>query len=692
MLRPPPSSSTGWHQVFNVLAASCLVSGLTGVAVTHYLVGSYREGLDVAGVWSERAARLQQLAVAAARANAPGNDVFESRAVAEEERRFEELERAFDETDRMVRDELRRGDDPEVSDLHEPLEAAERSFRTMSRETRTIFRAFRRDDAAEAGRHMASMDRALAETHAAIARAAATTRERQRAALDGQLRRAERTQHLEWALLALVALMVSVLVIYGTKLARIFQRANTEIARRNQAFTRVLENIDEGLVSVALDGTVGSERSPALERLVGPVEASDRLWSWLTRHDPKAAAMVETVWPELSSNDAPTEMWLALLPRTLRCGERQLRLAFRPMIEAGRLEGVLLVVTDVSHELAKEAALADQRELVALFDFATSDAAGLRSMVEELEGHVAAATGSASSLSEVRRAVHTVKGNAAFLGALRLAALCHRLEESMVERREGLSVDERAELDAEMAGVRVRAEKLLGARADNEVVVRRPEIERFVRELEQRGVPQELVRHVTRWGWESIHARFARLADLARSIAIRQGKQVEVHFASGDLRVPRELAALWGVLPHLIRNAVAHGLESPDDRTAVGKRPVGQVKLEARTTGRELHIVVQDDGPGLRRATLAQRARAAGLPWTTDADLCEAAFHDGVTSQERSDEISGRGVGLSAVRATIRSLGGEVELASGAGAGTRIVVRVPFPTDATAAQDEAAAA
>ncbi|GMU66713.1 MAG: hypothetical protein AMXMBFR36_29870 [Acidobacteriota bacterium] len=173
-------------------------------------------------------------------------------------------------------------------------------------------------------------------------------------------------------------------------------------------------------------------------------------------------------------------------------------------------------------------------------------------------------------------------------------------------------------------------------------------------------------------------ARYAR--DIARSL----GRELEVALDGEETRLDRRIAReLEGALRHLVANAVDHGLEPPAAREAAGKPRAGRLTISARAAGRGVEIALGDDGHGIDRARLVDRAVAAGfLPRAAADALSEAealrlVFLPGLSTRSEASELSGRGVGLDAVEAAVARLGGEVRLASTLGRGTSVVLDLP---------------
>jgi two-component system chemotaxis sensor kinase CheA len=175
------------------------------------------------------------------------------------------------------------------------------------------------------------------------------------------------------------------------------------------------------------------------------------------------------------------------------------------------------------------------------------------------------------------------------------------------------------------------------------------------------------------------------LPRLAREIAMELGKIVEVELRGAELELDRSiLDRLNDPLVHLVRNAVDHGLELPAVRREVGKPPAGRLEIDARREKDSIRISVTDDGRGIDLEAVRARAVSTGL---LHADLAEdfpprevamLVFRPGLSTATEVSGFSGRGVGMDAVKATIESLGGRVELDSRPGLGTTTSLVVPI--------------
>ena len=169
------------------------------------------------------------------------------------------------------------------------------------------------------------------------------------------------------------------------------------------------------------------------------------------------------------------------------------------------------------------------------------------------------------------------------------------------------------------------------------------------------------------------------LARHARELARELGKSIRVETSGGTVRLDRRITeALVASLRHLVRNAVDHGIEPPEERGRAGKPPEGTVSLRAEQAGRRVRVVVTDDGRGLDLEGIRAAAAARGIgDGVGEGELAELVFLPGFTTRREASEISGRGIGLDAVAAAVRALGGTVAIASEPGKGLTVTLDLP---------------
>jgi two-component system chemotaxis sensor kinase CheA len=178
---------------------------------------------------------------------------------------------------------------------------------------------------------------------------------------------------------------------------------------------------------------------------------------------------------------------------------------------------------------------------------------------------------------------------------------------------------------------------------------------------------------------------FRRFPRVVRDLAHSRGKRVELDIHGGLTELDKSIVdALGEPLLHLVRNAIDHGIESPEDRERAGKPAAGRIELSAFYEGNHAHVVVEDDGRGIDVGLVAKRAERLGLidkaalETMTPSDILNTIYQPGFSTKESVSDISGRGIGMDVVRESIENLKGVIELETAPGKGTRFLIRLPL--------------
>lgn len=174
-----------------------------------------------------------------------------------------------------------------------------------------------------------------------------------------------------------------------------------------------------------------------------------------------------------------------------------------------------------------------------------------------------------------------------------------------------------------------------------------------------------------------------RLHRVVRQTSNQLDKHAELVIQGGDSEIDRGiLERMIGPLEHILRNAIAHGIESPEQRAAAGKPKTGKITLRLSREGSDVQIVVSDDGAGVNIDKIRAQAIKSGLldpnAEVADADVLPFVLEHGFTTASKVTQIAGRGVGLDVVVAEVKQLGGSLDIKSQAGQGVSFIVRLPL--------------
>jgi two-component system chemotaxis sensor kinase CheA len=235
-------------------------------------------------------------------------------------------------------------------------------------------------------------------------------------------------------------------------------------------------------------------------------------------------------------------------------------------------------------------------------------------------------------------------------------------------------LDELVRLVGEAAAAYLRVGRLLAERLglDPAGVPELRELSRVLGDLQQRTLRARMVPFAT-----IVEPLRRATRDLARSL----GKAVELDLRGQETELDRGvLEQVTDPLLHLVRNAVDHGLETPAEREAAGKPPNGTVRVHAMQLGSEVVVTVTDDGRGIDVGRVREQARKAGddLEGVDDDEALYAIFRSGLSTASSVSQVSGRGVGLDVVRASLEAVRGQVEVRTEPGGGSEFRVSVPI--------------
>ncbi|EME67513.1 ATPase, partial [Paramagnetospirillum caucaseum] len=454
----------------------------------------------------------------------------------------------------------------------------------------------------------------------------------------------------------------------------------------------LLDNSGQGFLSFQGDLLVQPEFSHPCLAFFGGSPAGKPVDELLFSGDEHARdtlrACIEEALKEKDSSRA--ELYLSLLPEEIAIGARVLKAEFKPLDRA-----IMVVLTDITGEKALAAQVARERTRLEMIVSAVTYGNDFFDAVAEFTGFVQDGAGMwrGRDRAVLYRTIHTFKGTFNQLGFHHLPTALHDVESSLQRlgsRADGADAaamvfarDWQGVLNADLETVRDALGDDFMARRG--VVTVTPEqakrFERFARGLLDEADVPDVIEEIAAIRTVSLRQAIGDFDKMIHQISARLEKEVAPLVVEGDdVRIdPEVFGPFLRSLGHVFRNAVDHGIEDPDCRLSTGKSEVGTITCAIRRVDGALAIDIADDGAGIDVETLRRRAAELTAADVSAWDIADLVFADGISIRTEATELSGRGVGMTAVKASVEELGGSVRIDSRPGRGTNFLFHIPFP-------------
>lgn len=449
-----------------------------------------------------------------------------------------------------------------------------------------------------------------------------------------------------------------------------------EVARRTAELRAILDNVTFGFVVIDADCRVqpGFTRSCA-DLFGGDITDGDDLVELFGAKGSTTDPMIRMGVTQVFDDFMPTEVTVEQIPSYFTIDERRIRAEYRPIRdESDAVAGILVSLSDVTLLWQAERESKRNAALISILQRKPAFVA----FVADSRGRLDACRQYADDDAFVRRSIHTVKGNAASYGLDDVAEVAHQIEDHTE-----IDVDDINALENELDRFLEDNRSVLGA----ELIGGSPAVEVSTSEfdaLRQLLDPIDAVA-LDAWGKRLLRRPAAEIAgpieSLVERLAERLDRRVELSIEGGDVAMdPEVMQPVMNTLSHILRNAVDHGIELPDERGA--KNPVGQLVTRFRHEEGAWVIEIEDDGRGINVERLVERAIERGdvteeaVSNMSDQDRLQLIFLDGLSSRSETTEHSGRGVGMSAVLEAVEAQEGTVQVKTSA-EGTQFRLRIP---------------
>lgn len=403
-------------------------------------------------------------------------------------------------------------------------------------------------------------------------------------------------------------------------------------------------------------------------------------------NDPKSREDFRTGIGLFFSGKAKAEVIFDHLDRTFSFNNRTIRVAYK----AVHSSKIMMILTDITGEIRREEESRRENEKWEMLRKVIANRQAFGSFDREAKMLFSAMVNASKSYEALLPEIHTLKGNAGFLGFRKTQESAHVFEDYLANHIAlGEEINPKENIERLMNSF---AEEMLAVtsslgtawRLDIDLIELPKSEYLHIEDHIRTNCPDEpIISSMEEHRRKPLAELTARYPKIAEQIAQRLGKRIAPMSVIGDsiAVVPEVFEELLDSFTHIIRNMVDHGIEPPAERESKGKPPAGTVGIEIEKEFNDIVFNFSDDGRGIQFPEIENRARKLGYLAEGESvstnELLSFIFRDNFSTTSQVSDISGRGVGLAAVRIAVKKMGGQIKVKTWKDRGTIFTIRVP---------------
>ena len=494
---------------------------------------------------------------------------------------------------------------------------------------------------------------------------------------------------------------------YSKNLEKMVAQRTKELKEANDFLDTMINSLDQGLMVFGKDNVCHDVYTKACDSMFDVTPSGHKFNQVIGLGEGKETESFEKWSKNLFDEKLPFEHLTPLGPKSVQEGTdfnafdfKYIGLQFFPMRnEEKKVENIVAVATNKTAEIQAQEAFKEQEAYVNMIlklvnnkkQFA-SYIEEFKSLVQDMAGFINA-DGSGYNNDGILICLHSIKGGAGLFSIHTIQDKSHHYENEVIEMKEKTDEEKAAfvprlkemiqDLNDSFQLFLMESKDFLGNVIDGQnqmVEVNKVLVDKFNSALSEKNDAELLKLYHDYFIKEPIIGHFAAYSELVKEVSERLGKYVSpVVFEGGDTRIEySKHKELFNVLVHAFRNSVDHGIETEAERVEAGKPAEGKIVVKFKQDESNLSIEISDDGRGIDPNKIREKLKELGIK--SDEDDSKVIYHifdSEFSTSEGVTEISGRGVGMSAIKDAIEKVGGEIIIDSQVGKGTVFKFNVP---------------
>lgn len=498
------------------------------------------------------------------------------------------------------------------------------------------------------------------------------------------------------------------LVIQGTELANI----NNKLEDTNLQMKDILDNVGQGFIRFEEDLMIHSEYSLECTEMFHYCVANRKFSALLYPNDPQQAEFIDDLLRKiLQPESVNVDLYLPLLPDEIEVSGRIIEIKYKISEAMKKKKSMIIILTDITEKRELEERMDEERQILKMVVKAMVNRSLFMEVTEGFdqfmfdgqENNWVFNEDFDENIKYIMRQLHTFKGNFSQFDIINLTEVMHQTESRLLSVLDGeagsndniaesvdpLALQAAYNKDMNVIKEYVGSEFLI---EDDMFVIEKNRIVEIERKMQSILSEQEckiLLPEIRSLRYRPIKDLLKMYPEYTLKLAERLNKAVSNFEIQADevLVDEAKYQELTKSIVHVFRNAVDHGIELPDDRVEAGKDLMGRISCIISDLGEAFEIVISDDGAGIDLDKIRGKLIEMGIPEVlvaemSDDDIRNQVFEDSLSTQDEATMLSGRGVGLSAVKREVENLGGHITVSSKLGGGSTFTIRIPQDQEA----------
>lgn len=476
------------------------------------------------------------------------------------------------------------------------------------------------------------------------------------------------------------------------------ETVNENLENKNIKLKNILDNVDQGFVMFKQDLRIHSEYSLVCEKIFSGCISDKTLVEILYPENQNMQHFIEELLKKLFESDKKARgIYLPLMPEELTINGRIVHIAYKFVMDEKEEESIMVIITDITDKRTLEKLMDEERNVLKMVVKSIIDRDEFLELVKEFEEFWAGLKDEAINNSfdheHLLRQIHTFKGNFSQYDMVNIVPELNELEDRLYENQTDFTLFDvnRVKLDDVLKkdiDIIVSYAGRDFTREGEYCYIKKEKLIEIEKKIQATLTVQEcnvILPLIKNLRYKSVKELLKTYPGYVMKLSERLGKSIHPIEITGDeiMVDANYYTKVVKALSHIFRNGIDHGIETEDERVEANKDMIGNISCNVKDLGDAFEIHIADDGRGIDLEILKEKVLEEGLynedEWQhmTDGQKYELILEQGITTIEEASYISGRGVGMSAVREAVQESGGTIKVISEKGVGTHFILKLP---------------